>query len=373
VEGDEEGAAGAQPADRQATGDRAPGRAPALHREGTEADHSQEAEASRAEATRLRQLPEDAIGPRWAVRLVLAPGVEGRRSLVSRRCGVCKRQFRPDFGTQKWCKPCARKATSEPGEENTMSSTSTELVEHEHFASDMDVITTAALTMFGSDPNNALRRMSEYATALMDVVNDRRLFVVIGGKKYLTHEAFVLLGGLTGVTPVVAWTRPLEDGSGWEARVEARTLDERVIGAAESMCTRAESKWAKRDEFQLRSMSQTRAIARALRGPLSPIVMLSEYEPTAAEEMVDIVVDAKAAGAEARKRDPIPAAIKPTAEQKAELRCLLGDLATANPDVDWTRLAREIAGVPGNMLTATTMDVLLGKLRAELDELEEAP
>ncbi len=156
------------------------------------------------------------------------------------------------------------------------------------------------ITMFGSDPNVAVRKMGEIAVALMDVVRDRKLSVKISGGEYLTAEAWTLLGGLTGVTPVVAWTRPLEDGSGWEARVEARTLDERVIGAAESMCTRAEAKWARRDEFQLRSMAQTRAIARALRAPLAPIVALSEYEASVAEEIADIVIDAPASKIEGK-------------------------------------------------------------------------
>ena len=69
--------------------------------------------------------------------------------------------------------------------------------------------------MFGSDSNVALRKMGEIAVASMAVVRDRKLSVKISGGEYLTAEAWTLLGGLTGVTPVVAWSRPLEDGSGW--------------------------------------------------------------------------------------------------------------------------------------------------------------
>jgi hypothetical protein len=63
---------------------------------------------------------------------------------------------------------------------------------------------------------------------------------------------------MLGVVPVVEWTRPLEDGAGWEARVQAFTLDGRLVGADESMCSRSESHWRTRDEFALRSMAQTR-------------------------------------------------------------------------------------------------------------------
>ena len=130
-----------------------------------------------------------------------------------------------------------------------------------------------------------------------------------------------------------------------------------MIGAAEAMCTRSESKWARRDEFQLRSMAQTRAIARALRAPLAPIVALSEYGPSVAEELIDVtpVLDhmpstppptrgAKApepdiTGA-ARRRDPLPDEIKPTGDQVDELLRLLDELRASWPEIDWKARAK---------------------------------
>jgi hypothetical protein len=301
---------------------------------------------------------------------------------MSRRCKGCGTQFRPDGDWQRLCWPCFRAARQHDTKEETMT-TASELAEGEPTTStELDTIPAAPITMFGSDPNVALRKMSEIAVALMDVVRDQKLSVRISGREYLTAEAWTLLGGLTGVTPVVEWTRPLEDGSGWEARVLARTLDERVIGAAESMCTRAESKWARRDEFQLRSMAQTRAIARALRAPLAPIVALSEYEASVAEEIVDIVVEAPKADdldsgssepvtVTRRRADKIPDEHKPTDGQVAELRRLHDELAAAAPDIDWPAHARKIAGVPGEMLTRTGAEILLGKLDDELEHLAD--
>jgi hypothetical protein len=103
---------------------------------------------------------------------------------------------------------------------------------------------------------------------------------------------------------------------------------------------------------------------------LGQIVVLAGYEPSPAEEMP--VLDAKPEpeiAEPARERDPIPDAIKPTAVQVAELRRLLNELAAAIPGVDWKTRAREIAGVPGDMVTATTMEVLLDKLDEELAEV----
>jgi hypothetical protein len=88
---------------------------------------------------------------------------------------------------------------------------------------------------------------------------------------------------MLGVFPVVEWTRPVADG--WEARVEARTLAGQVVGAAEAECLRTEKQWKSRDDYALRSMAQTRAVSKALRGPLGFVVTLAGFEATPAEEM----------------------------------------------------------------------------------------
>jgi hypothetical protein len=46
-----------------------------------------------------------------------------------------------------------------------------------------------------------------------------------------------------------------------------------------------ESKWSDKPLYQLRSMAQTRAQAKALRGVLAWVAVLAGYNPTPAEEM----------------------------------------------------------------------------------------
>jgi hypothetical protein len=62
----------------------------------------------------------------------------------------------------------------------------------------------------------------------------------------------------------------------------------------------------------------------------------------------------------------IPDYVKPTKEQTARIRELIATLAAEHPDVDWRERAHEIAGVPGNMLTSTVAQIVIGKLEAEL-------
>jgi hypothetical protein len=217
-------------------------------------------------------------------------------------------------------------------------------------------------TLFGtSDPQLALQRMADVATALVDVIRDRQLMVRINGREHLTAEAWQTLGGMLGIVPVVEWTRPLEDGSGWEARVQARTIDGRVVGAAESMCTRSEQTWQRRDEYQLRSMSQTRAISRALRAPLSQIVKMAGYDPTAAEEIPADEPNPPTSPA-------APVGVKP--EQRAEILRLVGRLTELHPDTDWWGRCREITGGPASVMTVTIADVLIKKLRQSFEAAE---
>lgn len=148
------------------------------------------------------------------------------------------------------------------------------------------------------NPVEVLEKASEVAAALKDVLRKQGMVQNISGREHVKVDGWQTLGSMLGVVPVVTWTRELEDG--WEARVEARTLDGRVVGAAEAMCTRREKMWKGRDPYALRSMAQTRATSKALRGPLGFVVTLAGYEGTPAEEMPH---DRDATSAPVERRD----------------------------------------------------------------------
>lgn len=169
-------------------------------------------------------------------------------------------------------------------------STATEIIKAE----------AAPVTFFGAaDPDEFVARASKAARAMGKVVDQQKLYATVSGKKYPTVEAWTLIGSMVGVYPVVVWTREVADG--WEARVEARTRDGAIVGAAEAECRHGErsggkTPWADRASFALRAMAQTRATSRALRGPLDYIMKLAGYEATPSEEMAD--------GAPAQARAP---------------------------------------------------------------------
>lgn len=173
--------------------------------------------------------------------------------------------------------------------------------------------------LFGTDdPVEVIARASKVAAALKSIIVTQKLFTTINGRDHVLVEGWTTLGSMLGVVPVVTWSRPMDlitkydvevihyewvtdngrrvkrekgrsaytvDGYDWEARCEARTMDGRTVGGAEAMCSRKEYTWSKRDDYALRSMAQTRATSKALRGPLGFIVSLAGYAATPAEEM----------------------------------------------------------------------------------------
>lgn len=152
---------------------------------------------------------------------------------------------------------------------------------------DGEVVETAApITLFGThNPVEVVDRASTIATALADVIKRRNLYKHIGQSDHVFVEGWTLLGSMLGVFAEIEWSRPLDDNRGWESRAVARTLAGRTVGAAESMCSRSESKWRNADDYAIRSMAQTRAVSKALRLPLGFIMELAGYSATPAEEL----------------------------------------------------------------------------------------
>lgn len=144
-----------------------------------------------------------------------------------------------------------------------------------------------SMTLFKTnDPSVVLDQATNVANALKDVIVKKKMFTKIHDKNYVNVEGWQTLGSMMGVSAVITKTGPTADGKGFKARAEAvRISNGQVIGAAEAVCTRGEKTWATRDDYALLGMAQTRAISRALRGPLAFIMKIAGYEGTGEEEM----------------------------------------------------------------------------------------
>jgi len=161
------------------------------------------------------------------------------------------------------------------------------------------------LSRLEGDPEKVLEFAAKAAKALVTIIQSKKKPVVINGEQYLEFEDWQTVGRFYGATVGTEWTKPIKDDEGkkigWEAKATVLRGGE-LITAAEASCMREEKNWANRDDFQLRSMAQTRAAAKALRNAFAWVVVLAGYKPTPAEEMEGI------------EREPVrePARTQPT-------------------------------------------------------------
>jgi hypothetical protein len=140
------------------------------------------------------------------------------------------------------------------------------------------------------EPALVLQEAQRAAAALRDVIGRKQKPVVFGGEQYLEFEDWQTVGRFYGITARVLpdSVRYVEYGDvvGYEATAEAYHAEsDRVLSIASSMCLSDELNWRRKPLFQLRSMAQTRACAKALRNVLSWVVVLAGYRPTPAEEL----------------------------------------------------------------------------------------
>lgn len=141
-------------------------------------------------------------------------------------------------------------------------------------------------------PDVVLEEARKAAAALADVLSKKRKPVLFNGEQYLEFEDWQTLGRFYGVTAKVRATKHVAFGEeewavrGFEATADAVLVSTgQVISSAEAMCLSDEPNWFRKPMFQLRSMAQTRACAKALRNVLAWVVVLAGYKPTPAEEM----------------------------------------------------------------------------------------
>ena len=183
------------------------------------------------------------------------------------------------------------------------------------------------------EPEEVLAQAKKAAVALKNVLDMKENKVVFNNEQYLEREDWGTAGRFFNCTAKSIETHYVEfpDGNGGTTRgfeavavvIDMNTMNE--IGRAESMCLDEEENWGdvtvyewkdkldangkkiwnanlrkgkggyeaekvaagtkSKPLFQLRSMAQTRAEAKALKGVFSWFVVLAGYKPTPAEEL----------------------------------------------------------------------------------------
>lgn len=196
-------------------------------------------------------------------------------------------------------------------------------------------------TLFGTDdPVAVIQRAAVVAAALSDIIDKQRLFSNISGKKHVKVEGWTLLGSMLGLFPVVEYCKPVEiDGvKGFEAKVNAKTRDDEIVGSAISYCMRNEQRWSKADSYAVASMAQTRATSKSLRGPLGFVVTMAGYDATPMEEIVDRSEERHAAPAPApqpKQFDPVTALRPDAVKTGAGWKGIWKKFDDVEPSIQW--------------------------------------
>ena len=146
------------------------------------------------------------------------------------------------------------------------------------------------LIKFEKNPTQIVNRAMEAAKELQKIVDNRDKKLIVNGKQYLFFEDWQTLGKFDRTTAKIINTEEIYRDNkllGFLARAVA-IKDDIEISAADAECCFDEENWKNKPRFQLRSMAQTRACAKALRNCLAFVAVLAKYEPTPAEEMDNI-------------------------------------------------------------------------------------
>jgi hypothetical protein len=151
-------------------------------------------------------------------------------------------------------------------------------------------------------PADMIVRAAEVATALAQVVKDRKLSRNISGREYVYVEGWATMGAMIGILPREVGVIEHDNGD-FEATVELiRVNDGAVVGQGSAIVGYDEPTWKARPRYAKRSMSITRATGKAYRLGFSWIMALAGYAPTLAEEMDGLTdVHADTVDAEFRK------------------------------------------------------------------------
>lgn len=162
----------------------------------------------------------------------------------------------------------------------------------------------------GSSPGALVAAATAAADVLANVINNRKLFSNISGKKYVRCEGWTTLAALMGFVPREASMLRREDGS-YEAVAElVRITDGVALTRASAECGMSEPTWAKRADYARRSMAATRATSKVCRLAFSWVMGLAGFEVTPFEEIPE--------EERHKPKEPQPLSEKPAALQAKE-------------------------------------------------------
>ena len=156
----------------------------------------------------------------------------------------------------------------------------------------MTLVKTDEITNLVSRPREVMSLAQDCAEILMEVVDQKRWYTEIEGKRYLQVEAWQTIGLFYKVRAMPVYVKPIEvngEAVAYEARVDLVDANGIICGSGIMSCgldefvARGKQGWGKQVAAQ--SMAQTRATSKAYRLNYGFVAVLAGYDPSTAEEM----------------------------------------------------------------------------------------
>ena len=138
------------------------------------------------------------------------------------------------------------------------------------------------------DPEAQVAYGQKCAKALMTIINAKQKKLVINGENYIEFEDWQTIARFFNSSVGTDTVKPIQEGGeivGYTARAIVYNAQGVIIGSAEADCTTSEKNWGNKEMFQVKSMAQTRAAAKALRNVFGWVAVLAGVKATPAEEM----------------------------------------------------------------------------------------
>lgn len=140
------------------------------------------------------------------------------------------------------------------------------------------------------EPQEFLSRVSSIATPLSQIIEDKKLYANIQGRKFVTCEGWTTLASLCGLLPSIENLEIVKEPNGViEAKATAVLIKRgEIVARAVAFCRSDEQKFSGKrmqEKYEVASMAQTRAVSKVCRIALSWIMTMAGYEATPAEEI----------------------------------------------------------------------------------------
>ena len=144
------------------------------------------------------------------------------------------------------------------------------------------------------EPSAVVEEATKQATALMDIVEKKKLYITVGNKKHIEFEGWQIVGAFNRTNAITESLAPEKNDSGeiigWEATVGLYKDGVKIGGATMSCGLDAfpcRGKEGSEKHKAAKSAAQTWAGAKAFRMVYSWVAVMAGFQPLPAEEVTE--------------------------------------------------------------------------------------